>query len=267
MRIDALFTTVVVCMAMLSCSPGEQKDNPTPPDPVVVPDKIEISAGSDVKPTFTSAGGSVQISFTSSNAWTASVINSRADNWVSVTPSGGNAGSASVTVTVAESSSYDERGATVRISCGKVCEDVIVTQKQLDALILSPSRQEIDVKGGTVTVKAMSNVAYSYEIGEDCAGWVSELKTKALVSTDYSFKVEPSQQVEPREGTIVFSGAGKSETVKIYQHGITPSMVISRNRFLVDEFANEVKVEVSSNVDVTAYTRRRLKRSNCEKRG
>lgn len=252
MRIDALFTTVVVCMAMLSCSPGEQKDNPTPPDPVVVPDKIEISAGSDVKPTFTSAGGSVQISFTSSNAWTASVINSRADNWVTVTPSGGNAGSASVTVTVAESSSYDERGATVHISCGKVCEDVIVTQKQLDALILSPSRQEIDVKGGTVTVKAMSNVAYSYEIGEDCAGWVSELKTKALVSTDYSFKVEPSQQVEPREGTIVFSGAGKSETVKIYQHGITPSMVISRNRFLVDEFANEVKVEVSSNVDVTA---------------
>ena len=252
MRFVNFIALAFASVIMLSCTQPEEKKITPDPEPIVVPDKLELSAGTDVKPTFTSDGGDVQISFTASTPWTASVINTRADNWISVSPSSGNAGSASVTVTVDASTSYDERGATVRISCGTVNEDVVVTQKQLDALILSPSRQEMTVKGGTITIKAMSNVSYTYEIGEDCAAWVTEEKTKGLVSTDYMFRVAPNEQVEPREGTIVFNGAGKSETVHIYQHGITPTMVISKNRFVVDEFENEIKVEVSSNVDVAA---------------
>lgn len=252
MRFVNFIALAFASVIMLSCTQPEEKKITPDPEPIVVPDKLELSAGTDVKPTFTSDGGDVQISFTASTPWTASVINTRADNWISVSPSSGNAGSASVTVTVDASTSYDERGATVRISCGTVNEDIVVTQKQLDALILSPSRQEMTVKGGTITIKAMSNVSYTYEIGEDCAAWVTEEKTKGLVSTDYMFRVAPNEQVEPREGTIVFNGAGKSETVHIYQHGITPTMVISKNRFVVDEFENEIKVEVSSNVDVAA---------------
>ena len=85
----------IMCWVLLllaaSCSDSEKElEEPTPTEPVAA--SMTLAEGTDKHPLIESAGGTFSIKFTATAAWTASIGNSRADSWISVSPASGEAG-------------------------------------------------------------------------------------------------------------------------------------------------------------------------------
>lgn len=102
---------------------------------------------------FTTEGGSIIVTFTSSDAWTAEVINNRADEWCSISPASGSAGDAKITITTTVNDTTDDRTATVIIKSGTTQKAIAVSQKQKDALNITFSKFEITADGGEIEIE------------------------------------------------------------------------------------------------------------------
>ena len=94
--IFAFFALIVACTD--NESEGELSPNQHPKEPSISLDATTAN--------FSSNGGNNTITFTSSEAWTAQAINSRADEWCSVNPTSGNAGSPVETMVIWEISLF-----------------------------------------------------------------------------------------------------------------------------------------------------------------
>lgn len=196
-------------------------------------------------------GGTFTLSFTALENWTAAIINTRADSWLEISPTSGGKGKAEIKVTVSENASFDGRSASIRITGDEETETVTVTQKQKDAITLSTDRFEIGSAGGTVSVKLKSNVTFSYQIAEGCESWIKMAETKAYSDYTCDFTVLENRDIQKREGSIVFTDGNLSETVKVFQEGALPTIVISENRYELGSEGGEIRIDVGSNVDVT----------------
>lgn len=245
-----LILLVISLIGIISCSKSEPDapDNPTPP---AVQDKLELAATVDHNPVLAVDGGTIDISFNASTSWTASAINDRADSWCSVSPTSGVAGAGKITVTVKENTEPDERSASVIIKAGTASETIKVTQKQKDALIITATKYEIPVEGGDFNVEIKSNVSYKYTISEDAKDWVTYVGTKALSTSTMTFSVNKNESVEGRSGSIIVGEGALCDTVKVYQAGETPAIVLSSKEYIAKSEGETFSVDVSSNVDVT----------------
>lgn len=164
---------------------------------------IDIPSSEDTSPVLGTEGGSVVLNFSTSAEWTANVINTRADSWIDVSPKNGNAGEAKITITVEPNDTYDERSATVQIKCGSAEKNIVVTQKQKDALTLTTSNFEVSAEGETIQIEVKSNVSVkvSLQAGID---WVRETKSRAMSTNTYYFTIDANNSFESREATITF---------------------------------------------------------------
>ena len=86
----------VLAWTMQSCSDDNKAETPPTSDP-----EISFPAGSETQPVFATEGGTSTLTFTASEAWTASVgeANTRAIDWLTVSPTSGQAGTATLTIT------------------------------------------------------------------------------------------------------------------------------------------------------------------------
>ena len=112
-------------------SGGEDVPEPTP-KPETKPEtkpSITFASTAEVNPVFNQEGGEVTISFIATEDWTASVTNTRADNWITVSPTSGGKGENTITITTTANDTYDERNATISLKCGTVTESVEVGQE------------------------------------------------------------------------------------------------------------------------------------------
>ena len=181
---------------------------------------IDIPSSEDTSPVLGTEGGTVVLNFSTSAEWTANVINTRADSWIDVSPKSGNAGEAKITISVGQNDTYDERSATIQIKCGSAEKNIVVTQKQKDALTVTKSRFDIPAEGGEITIEVNSNLSYDYTIDAEGAKWIKETKTKAISTNTYYFTVDANNSFETREATITFESKNfdLKETVKITQN-------------------------------------------------
>lgn len=142
-----LLLSVFLC---ISCS----DDNTTTDEPTPNPGEpqIEIPATS-LTPNFKSEGGESIIEFTAKSDWSVSVVNTRAESWCSVSPLSGKAGKASLTIRTAANETYDERNATITLRAGTDSKNIIVTQKQKDALLVSSSKIEMKKRAANLPSK------------------------------------------------------------------------------------------------------------------
>ena len=109
---------------------------------------------------FTVDGGKSEILFTATEAWTAQVVNNRADDWCKIEPASGDAGDAKITVTTTANDTPDDRSASIIINAGTASKTINVSQKQKDALTVTSSRFEVDAAGGEVEIVVKSNVNF-----------------------------------------------------------------------------------------------------------
>lgn len=241
--------SLLLLLLAASCSDSEKElEEPTPPEPVVA--SITLAEGTDRQPLVESVGGTLFIHFTATAAWTASVGNSRADSWISVSPPSGEAGEGSVMVTVASNESTDERSASVFLVCGDEQETVVVTQKQKDALILSQQVYELPASESTIELEVQANVSYEVSVSAD---WIEPLTSRSLTKETLTFRVAANESEEQRSGVITLKSGELEETVNVYQAGKeeAPVLLLSDEVLNVGAEGGTVDVQVQSNV---AYT-------------
>ena len=245
MKKHILISLAAIILSFTGCVKPEAggKDNPpAPQEQIVIPSIV------DVKPVVSPEGGDTKISFTAASAWTASVISTKADSWVDVNPKSGNAGAAEIKITSTPNETYVERNATIQIKCGTQTKDIVLTQKQQDNITVTTDKVELGVEGGTFTIELKSNIDFSYEIEGD---WIKYVSTKAYTDKTLTFSAEQNESVQKREGSVTVKGGGFSETVKVYQSGEEPTLVISQDEYNLEAEGGSITVEVSSNVAVT----------------
>ena len=235
--------TLVACTK--SDDGGDPNPNPTPSKPKTEI-KIETTASD-----FSSEGGRQAISFTTTEAWTAEVINSRADGWCSISPTSGAAGSATITVTTEPNDTPDDRSASIVIKAGSASKTVKVSQKQKDALTVTASTFEVGAEGGEVKIEVKANIDFEYAIDESAQEWIKYEGTRAMKTSTLTFSVAENDDTEKREGKIAIKSGEFSEVVTIYQEGGQPTITLTQNEFVVSSSAQAIAVEVKSNVDVT----------------
>ena len=243
---------LLVCLSALAwttqaCSDDNKSENPpTPEEPA-----ITFPTGSDTQPVFTTEGGTSALTFTATEAWTASVgeADTRAIDWLTVSPTSGQAGTATLTITTEPNNTYDERNAAITLTSGGTRKTLTVTQKQRDALTVTSNKVELEATGGDFAIELQANVSVSYEIEESAKAWLTPTSdTRALTTTTLHFQAAPNEDLQPRQGIITLNGGnGLTEDVTVYQLGSGPVLILTQDEYLVGSDGETIKVELKSN--------------------
>lgn len=194
-----LLSTVVLAALVASCEKPKVED--------------ALTLKSNTAVTVPVEGDVVSIAFNSNVAWTAK----SSANWVTLQPSNGDAGDATVKASVLKNDSYDTRSADVTITAGTKTAKVTITQGQTDAVVVNTTEFEVPAEGGVVEVPVSANVDVKVEIPE-AIDWVSTSPTKGLVDSKISLYVAASYEEEVREANIKVGGTA----VKITQAAFEP---------------------------------------------
>lgn len=165
---------------------------------------------------FTTDGGNNTISFTTNEAWTAQVINYRADNWCEIYPTSGSAGDVTICVITTPNDTPDDRTASIVIKAGTVSKTATVLQKQKDAIIVAKEQYSIGSKGGQIVIEAESNIDFDVVISND---WIKQITTRSLQSKSYTFEILQNTDKKDRQGFVKFVSQDEtiSQTVYINQ--------------------------------------------------
>ena len=241
---------LLTIIAISACSKGDDigGNNSNGNNGTPKPTEITLNATSS---DFTTSGGSSEITFTSSAAWTAEVINSRADSWCSVNPKSGAAGEAKITVTTTANDTPDDRSASIVIKAGTVSKSITVSQKQKDALTVTASKFEVRAMGGEVSIEVKANIDFEYTIEESAKDWIEYKGTRALETSNLVFEVKENELEEKREAKITIKSGEFREVITIYQEGSKPSITLTQRKYTVPSAGQTIAVLVKSNVDVS----------------
>ena len=249
----ALF--VLLSVVLVACS-GEEKVN-LPDEPETPEAEITLAEGTDKHPLLDASGGTVTLHFTSTADWKATVGNVRASSWITVSPTSGKAGEASVTISVAANDGTDERTASVFLDCGDSRETIVVTQKQKDALIVSRQSYELSAGESLIEVEVEANVTFEVEVSDT---WIEQISTRSLEKSVLSFRILANDGYEKRSGSILVRSGELQETVRIYQEGKEKEvLLLSEDMVEVGALGGTVDVQLQSSVSyickpVTEYT-------------
>lgn len=246
MKMKRVLLPFLALAFLFSCQEEGPQEPPAPSGPAIV-----LDSGQNRNVTLDKEGGSVTVSFTSSGNWTAGMVNTRADSWISVSPTSGGAGKNSVKVTALSNDGFEDRNATLKILAGNVSESIVFTQKQKDAITLASDKVEVDASGGVVTINLKSNIDFKYQVAEDCSAWIKPVSTRSYDSHSVQFAVSGNLELTPREGSVIFTGGGISETVRFYQAASEPRIIITGKDYVVESEGGGVTIEVGSNVSVS----------------
>ena len=249
----ALF--VLLSVVLVACS-GEEKVN-LPDEPETPEAEITLAEGTDKHPLLDASGGTVTLHFTSTADWKATVGNVRASSWITVSPTSGKAGEASVTISVAANDGTDERTASVFLDCGDSRETIVVSQKQKDALIVSRQSYELSAGESLIEVEVEANVTFEVEVSDT---WIEQVSTRSLEKSVLSFRILANDGYEKRSGSILVRSGELQETVRIYQEGKEKEvLLLSEDMVEVGALGGTVDVQLQSSVSyickpVTEYT-------------
>lgn len=82
-RFFYLFSLFILLLSVV-CSCKDDNNELTPPESSP---EITIPSSENLSPVLLQEGGTVSLSFTTTADWTASLVNTRAESWITVTPS------------------------------------------------------------------------------------------------------------------------------------------------------------------------------------
>ena len=193
---------------------------------------------------FSAKADTASVTVHSDGKWKVEAVNERASSWLTFSPEKGGKGDTRVKIDVTENDEYEERSAVLHFRSGKKERIIQVVQKPYKAFLVSSEKAEFGPSGGKFEVKVTSNVAYSMSI-ED-APWLHQIITKGVVNV-LEFQVDPTDRADKRIGRLVFTSELGTETVMVYQTGVSPEMVLSANDISVPSEGCQIRVDVSSN--------------------
>lgn len=208
--------TMFILLIFASC--GEDNpvnDNVKPDVPQTEPDKIEFANAADKNLAFDCIESSKEIKFKTNVAWKI-MVPSDVESWLSVNPSSGTKGDASVSIAAKGNEEYEGRSAELTLVAGSKKEKISVFQIQKDAIVIASPNYEIAAEGGEILIEIGHNVDFDISIEAD---WLKQSTTKAFVKESLRFVASENTTKEARDGKIVFSNKEKSitQTVNVHQ--------------------------------------------------
>ena len=236
---------LIIFLIVAGCN--RDKEDPLP-EPMPSEPSIEFEDKITPAPVMSTQGGTTALTFTAAEAWTADVnAITRALDWVSVSPTSGEAGTVNLQITAQPNETYDDRNAAIVLQCGSTKKTITLTQKQKDALLITSQKMELEAKGGEFDIKVQANVSFSYEIGADGQSWLSAVTTRGLTTSTLRFTATANEDTETRQAVITIKGGDFSEEVTVYQAGSDPAIVLSQKDYTVTSAGKTITVELKSN--------------------
>jgi len=253
MKVKYLFALLAsaALFSLSACDEKAEQDDPENNEPEK-PVAAQLAVLSGFDPVIDDAGGSFTVTFTSNLAWSAKA----AATWVSITPSSGEAGErTTVTVTVTENRTYDERSSSITLSCGEgdnvASATVNFTQKQKGALILTDSTYPVGSQGGVITINLKTTSAITATVSDAAKDWIVPLGTKSLDDASLQFEVLPNTDYDAREGEIIFANETNSDKVTVVQSP-AGALIVSPTKFDdVPAAGDVISITVKANSAVT----------------
>ena len=154
-----------------------------------------------------------------------------------------------VTFNIDENNLSDDRNATYTFTCATESAKFVLTQKGKDALTVTKSKFEVSAQGEQIAVEVNANISFDYEIAQADKSWVSYVGSRAMTTSRLLFSISPNEETATREGTITITSEIGKETIKIYQFGASPALVLTQKEYIVPSDGQTIKVELNSNVD------------------
>ena len=214
LAIAAAVTAVTACNEPEVDNGEENGGKTNPPTPVVVGD-VTLSETGDL--VLGADGGSVRVVFKATKEWSAT----SSAEWLTLSPSSGAAGDAvTLTVTVAANEGYDDRSATVTVTCDKATASANIVQKQKDGFVMTPETIQVPQEGKTLDIRVHTNVEVRGIPGADWIKLVGIYEVKGLQEVSFVYEVEPNETFESRVGEILFMTSVSNETITIEQDAL-----------------------------------------------
>ena len=205
---------------------------------------------STVSMLFSSQAGTATLCLKTNKHWTASFVNDRAREWCSIPSESGEKGTFTLAVAVTANETYDERVAVILLRCEDVQRTIVVTQKQKDALLLSPGRVELSHLGGSFTIEVNTNVDFTLSFPDGAYQWLRMVETKGLIPNRITIVADPNTDLTPRQALLTVNSALGNEEVAVYQLGEEPALIISSREVEVPTLGGSFEVQITSNLDV-----------------
>lgn len=154
-----------------------------------------------------------------------------------------------VAFNIDENNLSEDRNATYTFTCATESAKFVLTQKGKDALTVTKSKFEVSAQGEQIAVEVNANISFEYEIAQADKSWVSYVGTRAMTTSRLLFSISPNEETATREGTITITSEIGKETIKIYQFGASPALVLTQKEYIIPSDGQTIKVELNSNVD------------------
>lgn len=218
--IASLSAVILFSIIFNGCNPDvitpenpDQNNQTEQPEEQVGNAQIELASTQKDVVVADPSDDSFNIRFMSSAAWKASVEDGA--DWVTLSPTEGEAGTGKVGVKVSRNDSEGDRTATVKITAGNASVQVLIEQAMfVPTFDLSMSSKEISAKGGVISVVVSTDVEYYYDIIPD---WITVVESKLVFDYHHQFNIEPNPLPEPRTGMITFCAGGMCKAINITQ--------------------------------------------------
>lgn len=236
MKRIALFFALAV--AAIACTPEET----VTPEIKVVPAESEL-----LLPT---EGGELTIKFNTNVDWTASVKEADAKEWCSLSPATGKPGDNTLKVIALENEGTENRTVTVVITAMEATAEVVVTQLQKDALVLTGNKSfEVPYQGQNLEFAVSHNSELKAEADVE---WITEVKAKAVEESKLTFAVAPNTG-EARTGKITFTAGTLKEVVEVKQAAWALEFTVTPEdeTKTFEAEGGEYEVTVAANVEYT----------------
>ena len=193
-----------------------------------------------------SAEQSITLSFSTNVAWSATV----SADWLTMSPSSGEAGKNSVKVEVEENRTGQPRSATITISDKESMQKVSVTVRQealKASLTVSPESLEFSANKGEEMLNVTSNT--DWVITKD-AEWITLDSDKGKGLATIAAGVTENTSLTSRTGSITVSTSDGSvkKTVSVRQSGADVVFSVDKNEHSVAAAGGDFTVKVTRNI-------------------
>ena len=193
-----------------------------------------------------SAEQSITLSFSTNVAWSATV----SADWLTISPSSGEAGKNSVKVEVEENRTGQPRSATITISDKESMQKVSVTVRQealKASLTVSPESLEFSANKGEEMLNVTSNT--DWVITKD-AEWITLDSDKGKGLATIAAGVTENTSLTSRTGSITVSTSDGSvkKTVSVRQSGADVVFSVDKNEHSVAAAGGDFTVKVTHNI-------------------
>jgi endoglucanase len=183
----------LIVITFYSCS----TDNPEPsPELILSTEQLSISSNGETK----------FFNIKSNTSWESS----SSQNWVTLSPPTGIAGTTKVDVTLGKNETSAPRTATVTVTAGSLTKQITIAQSGSTILIVSSNEFTLDSKAQEIIIAVTSSGQYSVTTEQD---WIEKLE-----GTD-KFKIGVNHVLFNRSGTIEFKLDDVTQVVTIIQSG------------------------------------------------